>query len=119
MLDKQRFSSIRESAKLTGIPPTTIYRRITKSLGSLVKHLPWVPDDFTQTQKPQRISISNQLLRKIRSVKPQGWHFVIIPVESSFTAGTDHDQVWLRAHQEPPERPKDVIQDKRSVTRKT
>jgi hypothetical protein len=41
--DKQSFSSVRELAKLTCIPTTTVYRHLTKSLGFVLKHLRWVP----------------------------------------------------------------------------
>jgi DNA-binding MurR/RpiR family transcriptional regulator len=37
-LEKQPFSSIRELAKLTCFPTTTIYRHLTRSLGFVVKH---------------------------------------------------------------------------------
>jgi hypothetical protein len=35
-LDKQPFSSVRELAKLTCIPSTTVYRHLTRSLGFVV-----------------------------------------------------------------------------------
>jgi DNA-binding MarR family transcriptional regulator len=38
-LHKQPFSSVRELAKLTCIPTTTVYRHLRGSLGSVLKHL--------------------------------------------------------------------------------
>ena len=76
-LDKQPFSSVRELAKLTCIPTTTVYRHLTRSLGFVETHLRWVPHTLTNTHKAQRIALSNQLLLKIRSVKHQDWHFII------------------------------------------
>jgi hypothetical protein len=71
-LDKQPFSSVKELAKLTCIPTTTVYRHLTRSLGFIVKHLRWVPHSSTDTKKAQRITFSNQLLLEIRSIKHQG-----------------------------------------------
>jgi hypothetical protein len=41
--EQEPFSSIRELAKLTCIPTTTVHRHLTQSLGFVVKHLRWVP----------------------------------------------------------------------------
>jgi hypothetical protein len=71
-LDKQRFSSVRAPAKLTCIPTTAVYRHLTRSFRFVVKHLRWVPHTLTNTQKAQRITLSNQLLLDIRSIKHQG-----------------------------------------------
>jgi hypothetical protein len=51
VLDKQPFSSVRELAKLTCIPTTTVYRPLTRSLGFVVQHLRWVPHSLTDTKK--------------------------------------------------------------------
>jgi hypothetical protein len=48
---KQPFSSIREMAKPTCIPTTTVHRHSTRSLGFIVKHLCWVSRSLTDTQK--------------------------------------------------------------------
>jgi hypothetical protein len=60
-LDKQSFSSVRELAKHTSIPTTTVHRYLTGSLGFVVKHLRSVPHTLADTQKAQRITFSNQL----------------------------------------------------------
>jgi hypothetical protein len=108
-LDKQPFSSVRELAKLTCILTTTVSRHLTRSLRFVVKHLRWVPQTFTGTQKAQRITLSSQLLLEIRSIKHQGWQFIITLDESWFYFSTDLEQIWLRPDQEPPERAKHTI----------
>jgi hypothetical protein len=50
-LKKQPVSSIRELAKFTCIPTTTVHRHLTPSLGFVVKHLRRVPHSLTDTQK--------------------------------------------------------------------
>jgi hypothetical protein len=67
---------------------------------------------LTDTQNSQRISLSNQLLLEIRSIKHQAGHFIITLDESWFYLSTDHEQIWLRPDQEPPERAKHTIQEK-------
>jgi hypothetical protein len=62
-LDKQPFSSVKELTKLTCIPTTTVYRHLTKSLGFVLKHLRWVPHTLMDTQKTQRVTLSNQTSR--------------------------------------------------------
>jgi hypothetical protein len=44
-------SSIRELARFTCIPTTTIHQHLMQSFGFLVKHLRWVPNTLTPTQK--------------------------------------------------------------------
>jgi hypothetical protein len=81
-LNKQPFSSIQELAKFICILTTPIHRHLTRSLGFVVKHLHWVPHSLTETQKGQHVTISIELLHELRSVKHQGWQFVVNPDES-------------------------------------
>jgi hypothetical protein len=112
-VDKQPFSSVKELTKRICIPTNTVYRHLTISLGFVVKHLRGVPHTVTNTEKAQRVTLSNQLLLERRSIKHQGWHFMITLDESRFYFSTDHEQIWLRPDQEPPERVKHTIQDKK------
>ena len=89
------FSSIRELAKLTCISTTTVHQHLTQSLGFVMKHLHWVPHALTEIQKAQRVVLSKQLLRELRSVKHQGSQFIITLDESWFYLATDHEQIWL------------------------
>jgi hypothetical protein len=70
---------------------------------------------LTDPQKPQRVTLSNQRLLELLSIKHHGWHFVITLDESWFYLSTDHEQIWLQADQEPPERAKHTIQDKKTM----
>jgi hypothetical protein len=110
-LETQPFSSIRELAKPTRIPTTTVYRHLTQSLGFVVKHLRWVPHSLTDDQKGERVALSKQLLRELCSIKRHGWQFIITLDESWFYLATDHEQIWLRSEEQPPERPRYTIQD--------
>jgi hypothetical protein len=78
-----------------------------------VKHLRLVPHTLTDTQNGQRITLSNQFLLEIRSIKHQDWHFIITLDESRFYLSMDNEQIWLSPDQEPPERARHTIQDKK------
>jgi hypothetical protein len=53
VLEEQQFSSIRELAKLTCIPITTVSPYLASSLWLILKHFHWVPHDLTDVQKAQ------------------------------------------------------------------
>jgi hypothetical protein len=114
-LEKQPFSSIRELAKLTCIPTVTVHRHLTQSLGLVVKSLRWVSHSRTNTQKAQSVTLSNRLLRKLRSIKHQEWQLIITFDELWFYLTTDYEPIWLRPDQELPKTPKHTIQDKRII----
>jgi hypothetical protein len=78
-----------------------------------VNHLRWVPHNLTDTQKVQGLALPKKVLPKLRSLKHQDWRFSIILYEPGFCLATDYEQIWLRPDQEPPERPKHTIQDKK------
>jgi hypothetical protein len=57
----QPFASTRELSRLTHLPRTTVYRRLTQSLGFRVRHLRWVPHFLSRYQKLDRLRLSQQL----------------------------------------------------------
>jgi hypothetical protein len=114
-LKQQPFSSVREIAKLTCIPRTTIHRHLTCSLGFVVKHLHWVPHTLTVTQKVQRVTLSKQLLGELQAIKDQGWQFIMTLDESWFYFATSHELIWLQPGKAPPERPRHTIGDKKMM----
>jgi hypothetical protein len=61
--------SIQELSKLICIPTNTVHRNLTSSLGFVVKHVCWVPHKQKETQKGQRVSLCDQLLRELRWIK--------------------------------------------------
>jgi hypothetical protein len=105
------FSYIRELARLTCIPTTTVHRHLTQSLGFVVKHLRWVPNTLTPTQKTERATLSIELLCQLWSIEHHSWQFIITLDESQFYLSIDHEQIWFRVEEQPPERPRHIIQD--------
>jgi hypothetical protein len=82
-----------------------------------VKHFRWVPQGLTDTQKAQCLTLSKKLLRKLRSIKHQGWQFIITLDGSEFYLTTDYERVWLRPDQELPERRRHTIQDEKIIAK--
>jgi hypothetical protein len=103
--------SIRQLARFTCIPTTTVHRHLTQSLGFMVKHLRWVPHTLTPTQEMERATLSIELLRQLRSIERHGWQFIITLGELWFYLSADHEQIWLRVKEQPPEKPRHTLQD--------
>jgi hypothetical protein len=114
-LAQQPFSSIQELAKLRCIPITTVDRHLTSPLGFGVKHLDWGPRDFTEDRQAWRVTLSNQWLRELRSIKNQPWQFILTIDEFWFWFATKHEQIWLQSDQEPPEQTRHTIEDRKMI----
>jgi hypothetical protein len=108
-LEYYPFSSILEWVRLICIPTTTVYRHLSQSLGFVVKYLRWVSHTLTPTQK-RSMPLSIELLRQLRSIKHHGWQFIITSEASWFYLSTDHEKIWIREEEQPPERPRHTIQ---------
>jgi hypothetical protein len=94
-LEQHPFSSIRELARLTCIPTTTIRRHLMQSLDFTVKHFRWVPHTLTPTRKPERATLSIELLHQLRSIERHSWQFIITFDEPWFYLSTNHEQSGL------------------------
>jgi hypothetical protein len=82
---------------------------LTQSTSFVVKHLRWVPHILTATQKMERVTLSIDLLRQLRSIEHHGWQFIITLDESWFYSSAGHEYIWLRQEEQPPERPRHTI----------
>jgi hypothetical protein len=83
-LEKQPLSFIQELVKVTCIRKTMLHWHSTRSLGCIVKHLHWITQSLTNTQKAQRMALSYELLSELPSIKRHGSQFVIILDETWF-----------------------------------
>jgi hypothetical protein len=61
-LEDSEFASVRQLSRLTHLPSTTVYRRLTQSLGFVARHLRRVPHALSDAQKGERINLSRRLL---------------------------------------------------------
>jgi hypothetical protein len=49
-LEDSLFASMRQLSRLTHLPSTAVYRRLTQSLGFVARHLRWVPHALSDAQ---------------------------------------------------------------------
>jgi hypothetical protein len=75
----------------------------------------WVPHSLTAAQETEPVTLSIELLRQLRSIEHHGWQFIITLDESWFYISTDHEHIWLRQEEQPPERPRHTIQDPKRI----
>jgi hypothetical protein len=76
-LEEQPFASVRTLARLTHLPKSTVYRRLTRSLGFRVRHLRWVPHILTVAHRHDRIQLSGQLLSLLQKEKRNFWKNIV------------------------------------------
>jgi len=83
-LEMMPFASIRQIAKMTIIPPTTVFRRLTKSLHFVLKRLHWVPHRLSDLQKQARVIMSKELLKLLESMRHHSWKYIVTLDEAWF-----------------------------------
>jgi hypothetical protein len=81
-LEDSPFASVRELSRLTHLPSTTVYRRLTQSLGFVAHHLRWVPHVLSDAQKGERVNPSRRLLRMLEVQCNRAWHDIVTLDES-------------------------------------
>jgi hypothetical protein len=101
-LEDEPFSSIRQLARATHIPQTTVYNHLNDKLGFTVRHLRWVPHLLSAENKHQRIESSFALLRLLKQQQTRSWHDIVTIDESWFYLTTDHESIWLPAGPQSP-----------------
>jgi hypothetical protein len=85
-LDENPFASVR----LTHIPATTVYRRLTELLGFTARHLRRLPHALSEEQRARRVELSRALLRILQVQRDRAWHDIVTLDESWFYLSTDH-----------------------------
>jgi hypothetical protein len=88
------FAAVRQLLRLTHLPSTTIYRRLTQSLGFVARHLRWVPHALSDVQKGERVNLSRRVLRILEVQHDRVEHDIVTLDESWFCLSTDYELVW-------------------------
>jgi hypothetical protein len=73
VLNQNAFASVQELAKCISIPTTPGWRRLTRYLGFVVKHVHWVPYRFTDVQLQIPIDQSIKLVGLLESAQASDW----------------------------------------------
>ena len=107
------FSSVREIAKMTYIPKSTVYRILTQQLNYVNKHLKWVPHSLKPSQLIQRVDASKELLKILAKVKKSNKYLFYTGDESWFYLNTYYNQQWFPEGETPSKRVKKMIDSKK------
>ena len=107
------FSSVRDIARMTNIPKSTVFRILTKQLQFVSKHLRWIPHFLNSSQKLKRVSQSRELLRVLEEARETDYKLFYTGDESWFYLDTDYDHQWLPREEKPPDRIKQKIDSKK------
>jgi hypothetical protein len=94
-LEHRPFASVRQLSRLTHLASTTVYRRLTESLGFVARHLRWLSHALSDAQKDERAHRSLRLLRMPEVQRDRAWHDIVTLDESRFYLSTDYEFVWL------------------------
>jgi histone-lysine N-methyltransferase SETMAR len=113
VLDENPFASVRQLSRLTHIPATTVYPRLTESLGFTARHLGWVPHALSEEQMAQRVELSRELLRILQVQHDRAWHYIVTLDELWLYLSTDHELIWLPHGEKVPERERHTVQSKK------
>jgi hypothetical protein len=76
-LNEQSFSSIRQLARLTHLPRTTVHMRLTQPLGFQIRHLGWVPHRLSEIQQSNRVELSRIFVSLLTTQQERCWHDVL------------------------------------------
>jgi hypothetical protein len=116
-LEDSPFASVRQLPRVTHLPSTTVYHRLTQSLGFTARHLRWVPHALSDTQKDHRVNLSRRLLRMLEVQRDRTRHDILTLDEPWFYLSTDYEFVWLPRDGRVLEREQHTIQSKNSCSR--
>jgi hypothetical protein len=96
-LEDSPFVSVRQLSRLTHLPSTPVYRRLTQSPGFMARHLRCMPQGLSDAQKGESVNLSRRLLqmRILEVHRDRAWHDIVTLDESWFHLSTDHGFVWL------------------------
>jgi hypothetical protein len=103
-LDEQLFAPMRQLARLTYPPRTSVHRRRTQFLGFQVRRLRWVPHRLSKAQKSNQVEHSRALLSVLGTQQGKPWHNAITLDESWFYLNTGHESIWLPPDEKVPEK---------------
>jgi hypothetical protein len=116
-LEDSPFASVRQLSRLTHLPSTTVYRRLTQSLGFVARHLRCVPHALSDAQKGKRVNLSRRLVQMPEVQRDRAWHDIVTLDESWFYLSTHYKFVCLQGDEKVPERELYTIESKKSCSR--
>jgi hypothetical protein len=95
---------VRQLSRLTDLPSTIVYRRLTQSLGFVACYLRRMPHALSDAPKGERVNLSWRLLRMLEVHRDRAWHDIVTLDESWLSLSTNYEFVWLPRDENVPER---------------
>jgi hypothetical protein len=114
-LDEQPFVSLRQIAKRTLIPMSTVRYRLVNKMTYKLKHCKWVHHKLSEAQKQTRVATSKRLLDRLGSVQHQGWQYIVTLDEAWFYFSNQHKQIWLPDQEDPPAIQRQMISSPKTI----
>jgi len=103
------YASVRQIARMTLIPKSTVYNHLVYSLQLVSRHLRWVPHRLSDAEKKKRVTLSTELLKLLESMEAQEWRSIVTLDESWFYFTTDYEAMWLSSSETPPDRERHMV----------
>jgi hypothetical protein len=89
-LDEHTFASLRQIAKRTLIPMSTVRYRLVNMMAYKLKHYKWIPHRLSEAQKQTRVATSKHLLDLLGSVQHQGCKYLVTLDEACLYFSSQH-----------------------------
>jgi hypothetical protein len=83
-LDEWSFAALRQIAKRTLIPMSTVRYRFVNKMTYKLKLCKWAPHRLSEARKQTRVTTSKRLLDLLGSVQHQGWKYLVTLDEAWF-----------------------------------
>jgi hypothetical protein len=103
-LEDSLFASVRQLSRLTDLPSTIVYRRLTQSLEFVPRHLRWAPHALSDAQKGERVNLSRRLFRMLEVRRDRTGHDIVTLDESWLYLSPDSEFISLPRDEKVPER---------------
>jgi hypothetical protein len=94
-LEDSLFASVRQLPRLTPLPSTTVYRRLTQSLGFGGASPSMGATCFVRWAKGGESHLSRRLLRMPEVKRNRAWYDIVTFDEPWFYLSTDYEFAWL------------------------
>jgi DNA-binding MarR family transcriptional regulator len=96
-------ASVREIARETQIPKSTVYNILVQRLRYCSRKFRLVPHELDERQQIERVDKARALLVTLNKAKKRVWHFILTGSKSWFFYYTEQGSTWLPLDVEAPE----------------
>jgi len=113
VLNHDPFSTVRVIADNLGVSVSTVYRRLTISLGLKSYLCKWVPHFLTEELRQKRLTLAQQLLSDLETEEPFRFQRIITGDESWFYIDYSPTRIWSLSPDNLPQNVSHAIQSQK------